>query len=147
MAASTLASRAIGRNELELSFGLPITDAIAASTTETLDLGTIPANAVIREVILEKMVSAVHPTATVVSVEIGTTSDPDAFVTTTSILSAGAARTWTPTAAGPYAPTSAVALKCKVTADANLGNGTITSFTAGFIGVRVIYHLMPLLTA
>lgn len=147
MAASTLASRAIGRNELELSFGLPITDAVAAATTETLDLGSIPANAIIREVILEKMVSAAHPTATAVAVEIGTASDPDAFVLSTSILSAGPTRTWTPTAAGPYAPTSAVALKCKITADANLGNGTATSFTAGFIGVRVIYHLMPLLTA
>jgi hypothetical protein len=40
-----------------------------------------------------------------------------------------------------------VALKAKVTADANLGNGTASSFTAGYIAVRVIYRALPLLTA
>jgi hypothetical protein len=147
MATSVLASRAIGRNELELTFGIPLTDFDAAALNETLDLGTIPAYAIIREVILEKMVSAAHPTATSVAVEIGTSADPDAFVTSTSILSAGPTRTWTPTAAGPYAPVADVALKAKVTADANLGNGTASSFTAGYIAVRVIYRALPLLTA
>lgn len=147
MAVSTLRSRAIGRNELELAFGIPLTDFDAAALTETLDIGTIPAGAIIREVVLKKMVSAAHPTATSVAVEIGVATDADAFVTSTSILAAGPTRTWTPTAAGPYAPVADVALKAKVTADANLGNGTASSFTAGYIAVRVIYRLLPLLTA
>lgn len=147
MAVSTLRSRAIGRNELELAFGIPLTDFDAAALTETLDIGTIPAGAIIREVVLEKMVSAAHPTATSVAVEIGVATDADAFVTSTSILGSGPTRTWTPTAAGPYAPVADVALKAKVTADANLGNGTASSFTAGYIAVRVIYRLLPLLTA
>lgn len=144
MAAATLVSRAVGRPLLELTFGLSLTDFTAAATSESVALGSIPAYAVVEKVALETMEAAAHPTASAVAVEVGITADPDAYVTSTSILATGRTSTG---GAGTTTPTAAVPLLAKVTADANLGDGTDSSFTAGLIAVRVWYRVHPLLTA
>ena len=67
-----------------------------------------------------------------------TSSDDDAYLTATSVLATG--RTAASGAAGSRTPSTAQALKLKLTSDVNLGDGTATSLTAGKVAVRVRYR-------
>lgn len=115
------------------------TELTANSTSQTIDLGqSLPAGAVLDEVEVQVLTAFVRASATSATVKVGHASDDDAYATAVNVLATG--RSIPGGAAAERTPTAAKPLKALITADQNLGNGTITSFTAGRLVVRAWYR-------
>ena len=118
---------------------LTLAEFTAAATSQSVDAGfSLPAGCTLEDVIVDVDTALVLASATALTLKVGTSSDDDAYLTATSVLATG--RTAASGAAGSRTPSTAQALKLKLTSDVNLGDGTVTSLTAGKVAVRVRYR-------
>jgi len=124
---------------LEVLLFLTLAEFTAAATSQSVDAGfSLPAGCTLEDVIVDVDTALVLASATALTLKVGTSGDDDAYLTATSVLATG--RTAASGAAGSRTPSTAQALKLKLTSDVNLGDGTVTSLTAGKVAVRVRYR-------
>jgi hypothetical protein len=131
--------RPVASPSLEVLLFLTLAEFTAAATSQSVDAGfSLPAGCTLEDVIVDVDTALVLASATGLTLKVGTSSDDDAYLTATSVLATG--RTAASGAAGSRTPSTAQALKLKLTSDVNLGDGTATSLTAGKVAVRVRYR-------
>ena len=131
--------RPVASPSLEVLLFLTLAEFTAAATSQSVDAGfSLPAGCTLEDVIVDVDTALVLASATALTLKVGTSSDDDAYVTATSVRATG--RTAASGAAGSRTPSSAQALKLKLTSDVNLGDGDATLLTAGKVAVRVRYR-------
>lgn len=133
--------RPVGDHILEARIRVPYTDWTAASTTETLDLCTLPTGAEIVLAIVDLQTTyADAGSISDMSIEVGTSGDPNAFITSTDIFGATAGRY---RADGVNPSASGVDVKVLGTATgANLGDGADTDLDSGSFDVIILYRVV-----
>jgi len=131
--------RPVAAPSLEVLLFLTLAEFTAAATSQSVAAGfSLPAGCTLEDVIVDVDTALVLASATALTLKVGTSSDDDAYLAATSVLATG--RTAASGAAGSRTPATAQALLLKLTSDVNLGDGTVTSLTAGKVAVRVRYR-------
>ena len=134
--------RPVGDNILEARVRVPYSDWTAAATTETLPVVTLPTGAEILLAVVDLQTTyADAGSISDMTVEVGTTGDPDAFITATDVFGATAGRYRAP---GALPSASGVAVKVKGTATgANLGDGAgATDLDSGSFDIILLYRVV-----
>lgn len=133
--------RPVGDLQQEARVRVDYSELTAAATTETLDLVTLPTGAQIDLVIVEILSTLADAgSITDVTVEVGTTSDADAFVTSTDVFgpAAGYYR-----ADGVNPSASGVTVKAKFTATGDdFGDGADTNLDDGLLDFVIRYTVI-----
>jgi hypothetical protein len=116
--------RPVGDNILEARVRVPYTDWSAAATTETIAVCTLPTGAEILLAVIDLQTTyADAGSISDMTVEVGTTGDPDAFVTSTDVFGATAGRYRAP--------------------GANLGDGAgATDLDSGSFDIILLYRVV-----
>jgi hypothetical protein len=143
MATALKTGRPIGDNLLHTVIRVDYTELIAAATTQTIALVTLPSNAVIVADWLD--IVAVFTDAGSISalaVEVGSTGDPNSLQTSTELLS-GPPSTGRVRTDGVKETGDGLAVKALFTATgANLGDGAATDVDAGSLDVHILYRVV-----
>lgn len=134
-------NRPVGDFTQEARIRVDFSELTAAATTETLDLVTLPTGAEVSLCIVDLLATfADAGSITDVTVEVGTASDPDAFVTSTDVFGPAAGR-YRADGANPSA--SGVLVKAKFTATGDdFGDGAATNLDAGSVDFVIRYDVI-----
>jgi hypothetical protein len=140
--ATTLRTRATSRLLLHTVDRINSSELIAAATTQTISLQTLPAGAVLESVWTEVVVPfADAGSISATTIEVGSASDPDSL--------AGAVDLFGTTAGdrseikGVWEAGSGLAVKAKFTATgANFGDGATSDLDAGIVDVHMTYRIL-----
>lgn len=134
-------NRPVGRDQQEARIRVDFSELTAAATTETLDLVTLPVGAQIDLCLVDLLVTfADAGSISDLTVEIGTSGDPDAFQVATDVFGPAAGQ-YRADGANPSA--SSVAVKAKFTATGgNLGDGNDPDLDDGLLDVILRYTIV-----
>lgn len=124
---------------IEYKAQLLYTELIDASTTQTLDLITLPAGAVVHQVWGDNVTAATDAgSISALGIEVGSSGDPNSFLTTYDVF--GSTGRWH--VPGVWEDGNSLAVKVKATATgANLGDGTNTDLDTGEVHITILYSV------
>ncbi len=134
-------NRPVGRDQQEARIRVDFSELTAAATTETVDLVTLPTGAQIDLCVVDLLTTFSDAgSITDVTVEVGTASDADAFVTSTDVFGPAAGQ-YRADGANPSA--SGVLVKAKFTATGDdLGDGAATNLDDGLVDFVIRYTVV-----
>lgn len=134
-------NRPVGRDQQEARIRVDFSELTAAATTETVDLVTLPTGAQIDLCVVDLLTTFSDAgSITDVTVEVGTASDADAFVTSTDVFGPAAGQ-YRADGANPSA--SGVLVKAKFTATGDdLGDGAATNLDDGLVDFVIRYSVI-----
>jgi hypothetical protein len=135
-----IGTKNLGGNTRRLRYALLHTELVAAATTQTVSLGTLPAGAMVQSVVVD-LQDTFDDAGSIsnVTLQVGSTADPNSFFTALEVMAS------TPTEAkyeqrGVWESGNSLAVKLLATATgANFGDGTDTDLDAGRAIVDVVY--------
>jgi|DEB0MinimDraft_3_1074331.scaffolds.fasta_scaffold29243_3 hypothetical protein len=131
--------RAIGSNIIHEQWSIDYTELIDASTTQSLDLTTLPAGAVGLAAYINVTAAATDAgSISALTIEVGDTADPDAVVDGVDMFAVtGLVQN---VAVGSTEMWSGMTVAAKFTATgANLGSGSATDLDSGAVQVHLVY--------
>lgn len=134
-------NRPVGDFTQETRVRVDFSELIAAATTATLDLVTLPTGAEVSLCIVDLLTTFADAGAiSDLTVEVGTAADPDAFVASTDVFGPAAGR-YRADGANPSA--SGVVVKAKFTATGDdLGDGAATNLDEGLVDFVIRYDVI-----
>ena len=134
-------NRPVGNLQQEARIRVDFSELKAAATAVTLDLVTLPTGAQI-DVCLVNLLTTFADAGSIsnVVVEVGTSSDPDAFITSTDIFGP-AAGFYRADGVNPSASAAAVKAKFTATGD-NFGDGSTSGLDSGSVDFIVRYSVI-----
>jgi hypothetical protein len=140
----TVASSALGRPLVRVRGIFDYTEINAAATTQTIDLFTVPANAIIQDVFIEiPTLLADAGSISAVTLKIGNSGDDDAYFTATSVFTGGTQTRQAAAGAGPLVLAAQTTVQCVFTATgANFGDGSTSDLDAGQVVVTMTYRIV-----
>lgn len=143
MATATRTGNPVGNNLLHTVVRVDYSELIAAATTQTIALVTLPADAEIMAAWVDLVtVFSDAGSITAIGLEVGSTADPDSIQTSTELLS-GPPSTGRVRQQGAGETGSGLAVKAKFTATgANFGDGATTDVDAGAVDVHLLYRVI-----
>ena len=135
-------SKAIGTNRLERRYRVDYTEFVDASTTQTLDLVTLPASAVGISCVVNNIAAATDAgSISALGLEVGSAGDPNMMFTSVDMF--GSTGYYQNVAAGSVAFWGGTTVKVKATATgANLGSGSATDLDSGSFEIILRYEVL-----
>ena len=135
---------AVGRPLVRLRAIIEASELNAAATAQSVTLANIPAGAIISEVFHEvPTLLADAGSISAVAMEVGTASDPDYLIASTSVFTGGTQTRQAGAGTGARVLPGAIDLVAKFAATgANFGNGTASDLDAGTVVVTVLYRVI-----
>src|SRR5688500_1190100 len=122
----------------KVTYRVKYTDLVAAGTSETETLGSLPEDAEGEHVIVNLVEVFACPSMTALTIKVGTAADDDAFATAAQLIS-GPPSLGRKVTRGVWQTGSAISLRAVFTATgANFGNATVTSCTARIVEITVV---------
>lgn len=142
MATALHTARPVGVFLLQMSYAVDAAELIAASTTQTIALGTLPAGAQVVVAYLDLVGTFTDAgSITDVALEVGSAGDPDALIVSQELMNGASAGYLRGDGVNPSA--SAMEVKAKFTATgANFGDGSTSGLDGGTVVVHVHYMIL-----
>ena len=139
--ATRIQHKAVGASLIHAIYRLDYTELVAADTTETVDLDTLPTGAEIQDAFVD-LVETFEDAGSISNIvlDVGDGSDADAYIDNVDIFGPSAGRY---RAFGVNPTASGVTLTATATATgANFGNGNVTNVDAGAVDIHVLYRVL-----
>jgi hypothetical protein len=123
-------------------YRLPYTELVAAATTQTISLCTLPTDAVVHNVSVDLLTDfADAGSITNITLQVGSSGDPNSFFTALEVLASSPANQRYEQK-GVWEAGDGLAVKCLATATgANFGDGTDSDVDAGAADIDIIYSV------
>jgi hypothetical protein len=123
-------------------YRLPYTELVAAATTQTISLCTLPADASVHAVSVDLLTDYSDAgSISSITLQVGSSGDPNSFFTALEVLSGSPANTRYEQK-GVWESGDGLAVKCLATATgANFGDGTDTDVDGGAADIDIIYSI------
>ena len=140
----SIGKAALGRPLVRLRALIEASELVAAGLTQSISLGTLPAGAVVEQVMHEvPALLADAGSISDVDIEVGTTGDPDYPIASTSVFTCGSQARQAGAGTGDRVALGSTEILAKFTATgANFGDGSASDLDAGLVVVTVLYRVV-----
>lgn len=140
----SIGKAALGRPLVRLRALIEASELVAAGLTQSISLGTLPAGAVVEQVMHEvPALLADAGSISDVDIEVGTTGDPDYLIASTSVFTGGSQARQAGAGTGDRVALGSTEILAKFTATgANFGDGSASDLDAGLVAVTVLYRVV-----
>ena len=139
--ATEVRKRALGTSVIHQQVRIDSDELIAAATTQTIDVTTLPTGAVLIAAWIDNVEAATDAgSISALTLEVGTAGDPDALVDGFDLFGA----TGRMRLDGVGVETGGLAVKAKFTSTgADLGTGAATGLDTGIVDIHLLYVVVP----